>query len=308
MAHAQVGIRPADGLPLPWEAARLRRLEGLAALAGYETAAEAAGAPALAVGLGAGGGQTVERDGLPLADWARDGDGLRIGLHEPDLAEEGFIAALADAGVDPRRAGRFSALAEDEAALRAALPAAATVQPGLPGEWWVANAEGADHPTLDSELRPPERVLGARLAAAGATVATAESCTGGGIAERLTAVPGSSAYVDRGWVTYTNAAKEAQLGVPGGVLDKHGAVSEPVARAMVQGALERSPAGLALAVTGIAGPGGGSAAKPVGTVWIGAGRRGCEPEARCFHFPGSRGEVRWRTVNAAIAMALELVG
>jgi nicotinamide-nucleotide amidase len=306
MADGTAQILSPGDLPLPWEAARLARLRNLATLAGF--APEGAEAPALQVAFGAGDGQPVTRDGLSLADWGRADGRLRVCIHEPDLAEEALVAALAAAGTDPRDPGRFAAVATDEDELRAALPAAAVIRPGLPGEWWVENAEGADLPVLDPELRPPERLLGARLATAGLTVAAAESCTGGGIAERLTAVPGSSAYVERGWVTYTNAAKEALLGVPGGILEKHGAVSEPVARSMVQGALERSPAQLALAVTGIAGPGGGTADKPVGTVWIAAGRRGAGAVARRFEFPGSRGEVRWRTVNAAIAMALERVG
>jgi PncC family amidohydrolase len=308
MAGGKAQILPSGDLPAPWEAARLDRLRGLAALAGYEPVPGAAPDAALRVTLTPGHGQPVERDGLRLADWAREGGGLTVGIHEPDLAEEALIEALAAAGADPRAPGRFAAVAAGEAELRAALPEGAGVRAGLPGEWWVDGAEGATLPALDPGLRPPERALGARLAEAALTLVTAESCTGGGIAERLTAVPGSSAYVERGWVTYTNAAKEALLGVPGGVLDKHGAVSEPVARAMVQGALERAPASLAVAVTGIAGPGGGSADKPVGTVWIGAGRRGREPVARRFVFPGPRGEVRWRTVNAAIAMALELAG
>lgn len=306
MANGAAQILSPGDLPSPWEAARLARLSNLVALAGFDP--EGAEAPALEVAFGTGDGQPVTRDGLSLADWHREGGRLRVRIHEPDLAEEAVVAALAAAGADPRAPGRFAAVAAGEDELRAALPASAGCRPGLPGEWWVENAEGARHPGLDGELRPPERLLGARLAAAGLTLATAESCTGGGIAERLTAVPGSSAYVERGWVTYTNAAKEALLGVPGGILEKHGAVSEPVARAMVQGALERSPAQLALAVTGIAGPGGGTADKPVGTVWIAAGRRGTEPVARRFQFPGARGEVRWRTVNAAIAMALERVG
>jgi nicotinamide-nucleotide amidase len=113
--------------------------------------------------------------------------------------------------------------------------------------------------------------------------------------------------VDRAWVTYTNAAKAELLGVAEADLDAHGAVSQPVAEAMAAGALARSDADLALAVTGIAGPSGGTEAKPVGTVWIAAGRRGEAPSARCFQFPGGRSEVRWRSVNAALAMAFELV-
>jgi len=110
--------------------------------------------------------------------------------------------------------------------------------------------------------------LGEALRARGAHLALAESCTGGLIAGACTAVAGSSDWFDIGWVTYSNAAKSAALGVPQALIAVHGAVSREVAEAMAQGALSRSGASFALAVTGIAGPGGGSADKPVGTVWI----------------------------------------
>jgi nicotinamide-nucleotide amidase len=106
------------------------------------------------------------------------------------------------------------------------------------------------------------------------TLATAESCTGGLIAAILTEVPGSSDVFEGGFVTYSNAAKTEQLGVPAQLMEEHGAVSEPVARVMAAGALERSGADLSVAVTGVAGPGGGTAAKPVGLVHLGAARRG----------------------------------
>ncbi|MFA9461918.1 CinA family protein [Thiohalorhabdus sp. Cl-TMA] len=160
---------------------------------------------------------------------------------------------------------------------------------------------------MDPDLRAPERHLGRRLQRKGKMIATAESCTGGGVAERLTAVPGSSAYVDRGWVTYTNAAKREQLGVGEDLLAAHGAVSDPVARAMATGALAGSRAQLAVSVTGIAGPSGGSPEKPVGTVWIGVAAGDGEAEARHQVLSGPRGAVRWRTVNAAIAFALDRV-
>jgi len=304
-----------EGYPDPWLAARLARVRTLAALSGFPPAPENGGKPApagLRVSLGAGEapgrGDPVLLEGLTVAEWERAGSTLGVRILQPDLAEEALLGALAAAGADPRRPGRFAAVAPDEESLRARLPAGAEVRPGLPGEWWVDGAPGSEDPWLDPGLRAPERHLGLRLRAAGKTVAIGESCTGGGLAERLTAVPGSSAYVERGWVTYTNEAKEGLLGVPGGILERHGAVSEAVARSMVQGVLERSPAHVALAVTGIAGPGGGSDDKPVGTVWIGAGRRaGDAHEALRFVFPGSRGEVRWRTVNAAVAMALDLM-
>jgi nicotinamide-nucleotide amidase len=108
-------------------------------------------------------------------------------------------------------------------------------------------------------------------------IATAESCTGGLVAAALTAIPGSSDVVDRGFVTYSNAAKTEMLGVPPGLISEHGAVSEPVARAMAEGALAHSAAAVSVGVTGIAGPGGGTAAKPVGLVHFAAASRGGPP-------------------------------
>lgn len=113
-----------------------------------------------------------------------------------------------------------------------------------------------------------------RLRASGLMVATAESCTGGLIAASLTNIPGSSAVVDRGFVTYSNEAKTEMLGVPADLIARHGAVSEDVARAMAEGALEASNADIVVSVTGIAGPDGGTKDKPVGTVHFGCARRG----------------------------------
>ena len=119
-----------------------------------------------------------------------------------------------------------------------------------------------------------------RLArASGKTIATAESCTGGLVAGRITNVPGSSAVFRYGWVTYANEAKTAELGVPAELLARHGAVSAEVARAMAEGALRASGADVAVAVTGIAGPDGGSTEKPVGLVWFGLARRDGETSA-----------------------------
>nr|WP_279292595.1 CinA family protein [Methylobacterium goesingense] len=116
--------------------------------------------------------------------------------------------------------------------------------------------------------------LVAAYAAAGLTLATAESCTGGLVAGLLTAIPGSSAVVERGFVTYSNAAKAESIGVPADLIATHGAVSMEVARAMAEGALAHARAGVAVAITGIAGPGGGSADKPVGLVHFGLATRG----------------------------------
>ena len=132
-------------------------------------------------------------------------------------------------------------------------------------------------------------------------VVTAESCTGGWIAKTLTDLPGSSAWFDAGVVTYSYGAKEALLGVNPRTLERTGAVSEETVLEMVSGALARFGAGMAVAVTGIAGPSGGTPEKPVGTVWIGWKRRGGYARAKLFHFAGDREAVRRQTVAAALA-------
>jgi nicotinamide-nucleotide amidase len=139
--------------------------------------------------------------------------------------------------------------------------------------------------------------------AQGMMIATAESCTGGLVAGALTAIPGSSDVLDRGFVTYSNAAKQAQLGVSEGLLAEYGAVSEPVARTMAEGALSASTAQLAVSVTGIAGPGGGSAEKPVGLVHFAAARTGHPTvhRAECFGDIG-RDAVRMASVRVALEM------
>ena len=123
-------------------------------------------------------------------------------------------------------------------------------------------------------IRQRAAALLALCEARGLTIATAESCTGGLVIAALTDIPGSSSVVERGFVTYSNAAKAQCLGVPASLIEAHGAVSEPVARAMAEGALEHSPAELAVAITGIAGPGGGTPAKPEGLVHFACARRG----------------------------------
>ena len=141
--------------------------------------------------------------------------------------------------------------------------------------------------------------LGERLKAAGEQLVTAESCTGGWAAQLVTSVPGSSAWFERGFVTYSNAAKQELLGVQESTLQKHGAVSEETARAMAQGALARSRATIALAITGVAGPGGGSRDKPVGMVCFAwATKRETRSETRTF--PGDRESVRRRSVIHAL--------
>ncbi|MDQ4135951.1 MAG: CinA family protein [Pseudomonadota bacterium] len=126
---------------------------------------------------------------------------------------------------------------------------------------------------MTSDLRERATVLIRAYTERGLKIATAESCTGGLVAALLTEIPGSSAVVERGYVTYSNEAKSEMIGVPAGLIAAHGAVSEPVARAMADGALSRSKADVAVAITGIAGPGGATATKPVGLVHFGVARK-----------------------------------
>lgn len=150
--------------------------------------------------------------------------------------------------------------------------------------------------------------LGERLAARGWLLAVAESCTGGWIAKTLTDVPGASAWFDRGFVTYTNAAKQDMLGVQAGCLAEHGAVSEATVRQMAEGALARSGAQRSVAVSGIAGPGGGSADKPVGTVWLAWAGADMPTRASRYRFDGDRDAVRRQAVAAALQGLLDALG
>jgi nicotinamide-nucleotide amidase len=150
----------------------------------------------------------------------------------------------------------------------------------------------------DATLQEAAALLTA-LQAKGTTVATCESCTGGLIAAALTAIPGSSASVLAGFVTYSNEAKSRMVGVPAELIAAHGAVSAPVAEKMAEGALRESGAGIAVSCTGIAGPGGGSAAKPVGLVFIGCARAGMPTRVTRHVFPGDRAAIRAATVRAA---------
>ena len=155
----------------------------------------------------------------------------------------------------------------------------------------------------DAELERLARRVGRRLLAAKRCVATAESCTGGWIAKALTDIAGSSSWFAEGFVTYSTESKRRRLGEARSQLEAHGAVSEAVAKAMAIGALQRTGAALAVAVTGIAGPGGAVPGKPVGTVWLGwAERRGrtIHVDAQLRHFRGDRDAVRRKTVRAAL--------
>lgn len=147
-----------------------------------------------------------------------------------------------------------------------------------------------------------------RCSAANLMVATAESCTGGLVAGTLTEIAGSSAVVDRGFVTYSNAAKNEVLGVPADLIDRLGAVSEEVARAMVTGVLDHSRADLAVSITGIAGPGGGSATKPVGLVHFAAARLGGPTHHFVHVYAGlDRSGVRLASVDQALRMLRDLI-
>lgn len=160
----------------------------------------------------------------------------------------------------------------------------------------------------DAALAALARQLADRLLARRQLVCTAESCTGGWIAKTLTDLAGSSAWFDCGMVAYSYEAKQAMLGVRPQTLEKEGAVSRETVIEMVSGALVHSAASLAVAVTGIAGPGGGTPEKPVGTVWIGWKRRGGYPRAEVFHFAGDREAVRRQTIAAALRGLVALAG
>jgi nicotinamide-nucleotide amidase len=156
----------------------------------------------------------------------------------------------------------------------------------------------------DAALAVLARDVGARLFAAQRRLVTAESCTGGWVSQAVTSVAGSSDWFERGYVTYSNAAKREALGVPARILDRYGAVSEQTAREMARGALRKSRAGIALAVTGIAGPGGGVPGKPVGTVCF-AWARGRKIRSETKRFKGGRGRVRRQSVIHALRGVLK---
>ena len=151
-------------------------------------------------------------------------------------------------------------------------------------------------------------LAGARLKAKGLKLATAESCTGGWVAQVITSVSGSSEWFDRGFVTYSNEAKREMLGVRPGTLSAHGAVSEPTAQEMAAGAIEHSAAGVAVAVTGVAGPTGGSPNKPVGMVCLAWALSGHPTESEMRRFDGDRDAVRRQSVMRALQGLLERIG
>ena len=159
----------------------------------------------------------------------------------------------------------------------------------------------------DDELLQLAHTLGQKLHARGWMLATAESCTGGWLAQVVTAIPGSSAWFDRGFVTYSNEAKQDMLGVQAATLQAHGAVSEETAREMAAGVLEHSGAQISVGISGIAGPGGGTPKKPVGTVCIAWAAGEQAPFSTVCRLSGDREEIRSRAVAAALRGLIELI-
>ena len=160
---------------------------------------------------------------------------------------------------------------------------------------------------IDQELYKLAECVGRALKAGGLVLTTAESCTGGWIGEAVTMIAGSSTWYDRGFITYTNAAKQQMLGVKAATLRQHGAVSEETVREMAAGALAASAAQIAVSVSGVAGPTGGTPDKPVGTVCIGWARKGGTRRAETCRFDGDREAVRRQSVIRALQGLLELI-
>jgi PncC family amidohydrolase len=169
----------------------------------------------------------------------------------------------------------------------------------------MAEMGGAD--AAENAARTAAETLVQRLEAAGRTIVLAESCTAGLAADLIARIPGASAVLWGSFVCYTPAAKTRMLGIGGDLLEKYGAVSRETACAMAEGALERSGASLALAVTGLAGPGGDGSAVPVGTVWIAAAIRGKPAGAAVFRYGGDRNRVRLSAAAAALGEAVKLL-
>lgn len=162
-----------------------------------------------------------------------------------------------------------------------------------------------DHQLAERALFELAEQVGTALKTRTMMLATAESCTGGWVGEAVTAVPGSSGWFDRGFITYTNEAKQEMLGVAAATLERHGAVSEQTVREMASGALNNSRAQVTLAISGIAGPGGGTVEKPVGTVCFAWGFANGAVASERRQFPGDRREVRRQAVEAALRGLLE---
>ncbi len=159
----------------------------------------------------------------------------------------------------------------------------------------------------DRVIASASKLLGAALSVSGKTLAVAESCTGGLLGGAITSIPGSSLYFSGGVVAYGNSAKISLLSVPPDLIAARGAVSRDVALAMADGVLSLFRADLGVAVTGVAGPGGGSRGKPVGTVWVAVVARGGVRYAHRFRFPGGREAVRRETVRASLGAAIDVL-
>ena len=296
-----------------------RRLDRLALLPQGATLWPAAGEPAWVVEIGraavvvlpagsAALGPLVDGQLRPLAR-------QRLGAGECTVLRTLHTTGLSPADVE-ERLGRW--LGADSAVAVACVP--------VDGDVWVQlRARAASRSAAEAALDPVERevrealgpdcwgrdedtmevVVGRLLLERHLTVSMAESCTGGLVAHRLTNIAGSSRYVERGVVVYSNEAKQQLLGVPEAMLRAHGAVSAPVAEAMVAGICRISGSGCGIAVTGIAGPDGGTPTKPVGTVFIAAavpGPAGPRIQVRRFRFPGGREAVKWQSSQAALDM------
>jgi nicotinamide-nucleotide amidase len=221
--------------------------------------------------------------------------GVSLGDVEERLAEwlgrtdSGTIVTVVPGGAG----GDFDVSVRITARGPGAADSVARVEPqiaGILGE----DCYGHDDETL-------EAVVGRLLRERGLTLSVAESCTGGLLGHRLTEIPGSSAYFERGMLVYSNQAKQDLLGVPEAILRAHGAVSAPCAEAMARGVCARSGNPVGIAVTGVAGPDGGSPQKPVGTVFIGVAVAG-DVAARRFQFSGDRSAIKWQSTQMALDM------
>lgn len=246
-----------------------------------------------------------ERDVLPLLRPDPDGGIVTWFIHTIGLAESDAAArlgALMDRSRDP-----LVGITASGTVLTVRIRSARAGGAGVAGT--ADRVRAALDPYVFAEGdATAEGELIDRLGAARQSLVVVESCTGGLLGEMLTRVPGSSDVFLGGWITYSNRMKHEQVGVHTDLLDQFGAVSEPVAVAMARGGMDRSGADHALAITGIAGPGGGSAEKPVGTVWIARASRIGRADARRFVIPGGREDVRLRSARLAVAMLLMGLG
>ena len=241
------------------------------------------------------GAQVLELVNPPRAGWLyRHDAGLSLLLPTGDIAyaRETWLRQLDDG--QPLLPLYICLRGEDGASL--------VLEPGLRAFAGVL-PDSAGYVLNDGGYLPEEQVL-RKLSECGFRLRLAESCTAGGLASRLARVPGASKVLDRGWVTYSNEAKQQALGVPTALIAAHGAVSREVAEAMAAGGAARDT--VCIAVSGIAGPDGGTSDKPVGTVWIAVRWPDGAMLSRRFVFPGSRAEIQARTVLAALAMLLGL--